>query len=162
MRYVFVALIAFTLGFASHIGYVRSTDTRASRIERHWDAIRKFDAYMNDPSNLEQFSNGFAGVSDPPYPDADLVALTELGELSCADLILPEAPNTSEANQYWMSFVNQHDDIIYSLGNSTYAAFQPAGQQPLHVRLWYLQSAESKIQSLILHLESMEAESGEP
>ena len=90
-----------------------------------------------------------------------MAALAALGEIDHADLVLPAAPNTRAAKQHWMTFVQEHDDIIYSQGNPSYSAFTPSGDQPLHLEFWYLPTAEAKIEDLIRQLESMGRESTE-
>ncbi len=111
---------------------------RYGRIKKHWEAIERYNAHINDPANLESLTDGFIGFSNPPDPELDLVALTTLGELEFADLVLPDAPNCREARLYWMEFVEEHDDIIYPLGNPSYTAFSPSGDQPLHLQFGYL------------------------
>ena len=162
MRYWLTAVIAFALGVIAHFSYVAINQTRAAKIERHWAAVERYEDYVNDPANFESFGNGFAGFSDPPDPVPDLMALSSLGELESVDLVLPNAPNSRETRRFWMKFVDEHDDIIYSTGNPSYTAFTPSGDQPLHLQFWYLPTAEKKIRTLIRQLESMQPRFGEP
>ena len=162
LRYFTIAILSFVIGGVSHWAYVKSTQTRSAEIQRHWRELERYDAFVNDPANLDSLGGGFVGFTDPPDPDSHLAALVALGELEHADLVLPTVPATRATKTRWMTFVDQHDDIVYSSGNPSYPAFSPTGEQPLHLQLWYLPSAESKIQELIVILESMGAERGEP
>ena len=161
-HYILIAVLSFVIGGVSHWTYVKLTQTRAASIERHWRELKRYDTFVNDAANLEPLGGGFVGFDNPPDPDPHLAALVALNELKHADLVLPTVPATRAINTYWMTFTNQHDDIVYSSGNPTYAAFTPAGEQPLHLQLWNLPSAESKVQQLIVSLESMAKERGEP
>lgn len=162
LRYVTIAFLSFVIGGVAHWGYVEFSQTRSAEIQRHWRELKRYDAFVNDPANLEPLGGGFVGFDDPPDPDPHLAALVALNELEHADLVLPTVPATRAINTHWMTFTNQHDDIVYSAGNPSYTAFSPSGEQPLHLQLWYLPSAESKIRELIASLESMGAERGEP
>ncbi|MCG8651201.1 MAG: hypothetical protein MI861_15290 [Pirellulales bacterium] len=161
MRCTVIAVMMFALGFAFHYVITAFGQTESAKIRRHWQAIDDLRDYVADPQNMSSV-DGMIVVSNPPDPMPDLAALVAYGELKHVDLILPEAPNSRAAQRYLMQYVGQRDDIVYFAGNSTYAAFRPAGNQPLQLNLWYLPGAEEAIQTLMKKLESMDDDTETP
>ena len=155
MRYGLATLIGFACGFLCSTAITAFRDTDASRIRSHWRALSDYHAYTRDPQNLEPLGNGMSGFQNPPDPMPHLDALVRYGEVEYADLILPAAPNSRAAFEHWVMFTNKHNDILHSVGGTSYVAFNPSGEQPLHVKFWYRPSAEPKLQQLIEELESL-------
>jgi hypothetical protein len=57
-----------------------------------------------------------------------------------------------------MRFCERHqEDIVYASGNPSYVAFPTKGEQPLHLNIWFRETAEPVVQQLISELEDLGA-----
>jgi hypothetical protein len=145
-----LVLVAFAAGYAAHLVVSQFQSTAA-----HWRVVNDYRAYMRDPTNQELDSSGRSYVESPSDHEPSLAALVAAGELEHVDLVLPLVPNSDEVNRYWMEFVNDRDDIVEAYGNPEYVAYKPAGQQPLHLRLWFRKNAADDVQQLIKDLDAL-------
>ena len=113
---------------------------------------------MRNPDNYTTDSSGFYGAEVPYDPEPSLAALVAKGELEHVDIVLPLVPKSRETNLHWMRFVEARPDtILYATGNPEYVDYKPSGEPPLHLTLWFKQSAKPDVQQLITELESLAA-----
>lgn len=147
-------LLAFALGYSVHFLVDPSSENGASSIRQHWDVIDRYNAELSDPSN-ERSVDGMIGIHQFIDPLPALAALVSAGEIQHIDLVFPGVPNNSKTNAYWMQYVNEHDGIIYAEGNPSYVDFRPTGPQPLHLNLWFRESAADDVRQLIQNVESL-------
>lgn len=145
----------FVLGFFAHDLFPRRSDTA-----RHWRAVERFNAFMENPSSYKPDTNTGLRMATPPYdPEPHLASLVEAGELRHLDIVLPSVPSSRATTRHWMSFFEKHRDVIVSAsGNPSWVAFKPKGTQPVHLNLWFKPSGEQLIQQLIKELEALEPE----
>ena len=124
----------------------------------HWKVVNDFIAYRRDPPARDlDASLGLFAIRVPPEYEPSLAALVSAGELRHVDLVLPLVPTTREVNQYWMEFCGERDDIIWASGNPEYVDYNPSGEQPLHLQLWFKTSAVGDVRQLIRELEELAA-----
>ncbi|MGB2997217.1 MAG: hypothetical protein WBC59_01090 [Phycisphaerae bacterium] len=144
--------VGFLLGFGVRHLWPNRSDTAG-----HWRTVREYKAYITDPSNYTPDPQTGFSVTEPPNdPMPSLAALVAAGELNHVDLVLPTVPYSNrDATRHWMQFCQNHDDIVDAYGNPSYVAFPIEGAQPLHLNIWFKDSAESAIQQLIKELEQM-------
>ena len=147
-----VFVVGLALGFMG-----RSLLPMEQTLAEHWRIVEEYRAFALDPSNYSPDPQTGFSVADPPNdPRPSLAALVAAGELNHVDIVLPTVPcKNREANRFWMQFLPEHDGVIHALGNSTYAAFTTAGEQPLHLNIWFKDSAEPVVRELISKLEEM-------
>ena len=155
-RSILLAFTAFGGGYAAHFtaSALVAPQRRPSSIAEHWKVINDYRAYMEDPRNYEVDPSGLVGVKDPCDIGPSLAALAAAGELEYVDLVFPLVPHRQEATRYWMTFVNEHREIVEASGNPEYVAYTTTGQQPLHLQLWFRKTAADDVQQLIKGLEA--------
>ena len=150
-----VAATVFGLGLGIFL-VSDEKDVPESTIQQNWDILKRYNAEMKDVKNIREI-DGMLGVDTEIDPLPALAALTSAGEIEHVDLVFPNVPNNRDTNGRWIKFVDSHDDILYAEGNTTYVDFKPTGDQPLHLNIWFRDSATPKIQDLIRRLESLTA-----
>lgn len=160
MKYLLVAIIAFCLGLAAHCFLASGSSSDSSNAQRYWDELERYYAEMDDESDRVVI-DGMVGYSVKNDPHPALAGLVAAGEIRYVDLVLPNAFRNHEANKLWMTYTNEHDDIVYAEGNPSSVDFKPTGDQPLHLQLWFRKSATPKIQELIRQLEALPKETAE-
>lgn len=155
-----IAVIAFALGFFAHwVFFVSIYPQLATKKEvaRHWDLVNEYKSQLANPGNFKEFSNGLVGMDEPYDVMPSLAALVANGQLKYVDLIFPSVPSRNETNRQWMQFVNDHDEaIVFAVGNSHHYEFQPSGEAPLHLKLWFRPNSKTVVQQLIKELEAIE------
>lgn len=153
-RPLIIAITAFVVGWFAHWGTFKLRGEPQS-IADHWRVVLKYrDRLLNPAGYKPDAQTGFSMTTLPPNPEPSLFALVNARELEHVDLVFPNVRMQREANLYWMQFANEHDDIIHALGNSEYADYQIAGDQPMHLQLWFRPKARPLVQQLIKELES--------
>ncbi len=100
-------------------------------------------------------SNGKSKLStmDIVAPVVSFAALVDAGKLLHLDLVFPEIALKEESLRYWQEFVNEHEDIVFAFGNPSCVGFEPQGEQPLHINMWFKPSASVDVQQLIHDLD---------
>ena len=113
---------------------------------RHWNAIERYNSSL------------LAGRESSIDPLPHLTSLVSAGELEHLDIIFPEVKASPEINKYWMDYVGSiwPEDIVYAAGNVEYVQFKPKGDMPLHLKIWYKESAIASIKKLFNELENLE------
>ena len=160
-RTILIALVAFVIGFFVHLVLSRivplATDDNAD-VARHWKLVNEYNAYMRDPDNYSTDASGLYGATDPYDPEPSLAVLVAAGALKFIDIVLPLVPNNRKTNRHWMQFVeDRHDRILFATGNPEYVDYAPSGESPLHLQLWFKESAKADVQQLIRELETLAA-----
>lgn len=147
VKTVVITIAAFASGFASHF-LVNPRFGATFAVAEHWKLIEEYLAYLRDAPK-----RGY--ITTPPSdPLPSLAALVGAGELEHIDMVFPLVPASKQVNQILFGYVDSRDDIIFATSNPSYAAFQPLGQQALHLNIWFKESAKSDIQQLFRELES--------
>jgi hypothetical protein len=156
VRSILLVFTAFGCGYAAHFAASALVwpPSQPSSIAEHWKVIGDYRAYMEDPRNYEVDPSGFVGVKDSCDITPTLAALVAAGELEYVDLVFPRVPYCPDATRYWMTFANDHRGIVEVTGNPEYVAYTTAGQQPLHLQLWFQKTAADDVQQLIKGLEA--------
>ena len=156
MKSLIIAVLAFALGFATHWGILNLQDPSIIDVAHHWSRVNKYNEYMRDPKNYTNKSNGLVGATVPFAPEPSLAALVAADELTYVDIVLPIVPNNPASSRHWMKFVQARPDtIVYATANPEYVAYKPTGDVPLHLQLWFTESAAADVQQLIAELESL-------
>jgi hypothetical protein len=154
MKIAIGMVLGFVLGFGAHLVFFGQPTTK-----HHWRVVEHHNAYLRDPANYTRdAATGLSVVTLPSDPLPNLAALVAAGELSHANLVLPTVAKTRESSRFWMAFCEAHKEIVYATGNPSYTAFKPAGTQPLHLNLWFRDSDQAVVQTLIRELEERYAE----
>jgi hypothetical protein len=149
--------IAFALGFLSRLA-IRDGDSQTqSSMRDHWHTVDQYVKELEDPDNAREI-DGMRGVATTTDLLPALAALVSAGELSHVDLVFPNVPSTTESNRIWIEYVNNHRDIIYAEGNPEYVDLQTSGSKPLHLHIWFRNSATADIRELIRLLERASTE----
>lgn len=81
-----------------------------------------------------------------------------VGELEHVDLVFPIVPKTRKTTRFWMGWGERTDGVWYMTGNPQYVHYEPSGEQPLHLNIWFDRSVKPKVQQLIADLESLAQE----
>lgn len=155
--FVTFAVIGFVFGVCIAVGLIQFGFVSYSldSTTHHWRKVNEYNAYMANPKNYDEKTNGLIGARVPFDPEPSLAALVAANEIEHVDLVLPNVPNNRDSNRYWMDFVDKHQDtIIYSAGNIEYAAFPVEGQSPLHLTLWFRKGGTVVVQQLIKELQN--------
>lgn len=166
-RHYLITFVAFLAGCLVSYSYVRWTSwERQFDIARHWANVNTYNAYMSDPENYKPDPTGLTELhaANVPFdPEPSLAALTAEGELQHVDLVFPLVPANREANLHWMRFVNERPhSILYATGNPEYTYYQTSGAQPLHLNLWFKESARTEVRQLIEELEALARQPASP
>ncbi len=158
MKTIAVSILVIVCLVAGLVGCERSNPGPVfdeAAIAKHWEAVRHHREFVNNPDNFKpDASTGLVAVS-PADPLPSLAALVAVDELQYVDLVFPTVPNTREVNQYWMTWGQRQSDVWYMIGNPQYVAYKPSGEQPLHLSIWFEESASAKVQQLIADLEML-------
>ncbi|MCF7676487.1 MAG: hypothetical protein K9N23_17675 [Akkermansiaceae bacterium] len=149
MKIALGLVFGFALGLLTYFVLFGRTTTK-----HHWKIVEKYIAYGTDSANYKPDAATGLSVATPPVdPAPSLAALVAAGELNYVDLVLPTAPHSREATQYWMKFSQTHKEIVYMTGNPSFTAFPLAGTQPLHLNIWFRASDAPVVQTLVRELE---------
>src|SRR5882724_3768808 len=98
MKITIGIILGFALGFLAHLLLPKTPET-----EHHWQVVRSYNAFVNDPSNYKpDAATGMSVTTPPGDPLPSLAALVAAGELSHVDLVLPELPYRHDVVQHWM------------------------------------------------------------
>jgi hypothetical protein len=160
-RTVAVAAVAFALGVISQLVASLLISLSINQDEdtgQHWKLVNDYNAYTGNPDNYSIYRDGLYGVEDPYDPMPSLAALVSAGELEHVDIVLPSVPANRETNRLWMKFViERRETIVFATGNPEYVDYEPAGESPLHLQLWFKASGKADVQQLIKELETLAA-----
>ena len=152
MKIAIGIVLGFVLGFAAHFAFFGQSSTK-----HHWRIVERYNAYVRNPANYKpDASTGLSVTSTPADPTPSLAALVAAGELNHLDLVFPSVPKNREAAQHWMRFCETHKEIVFATGNPSYTAFTaftPAGTQPLHLNIWFRETDQAVVQTLVRELE---------
>lgn len=149
-------ILGCALGFTAHFLLSKQLATG-----EHWKAVHKYNEFVSNPSNYEPDATTGLTVTTPPRDIlSNLAALVAAGELSYVDLVFPTVPYSREASRHGMALAQKHPEIVYITGNPSYVALKTSGEQPLHLNIWFEDSDQSVIQTLISELEEMPREGG--
>lgn len=163
LRAIAVTLAGFAVGFA--VGFVvhlpayrcilRPSSDDAD-VARHWFRVLDFNNYARDPKGYVSDPRFFLyGGKIPSDPEPSLAALVAAGELQYIDIVFPLVPYSTDAFDYVTQFVEERQDVnLFTVLNPQYTAYTPVGEQPLHVMLWFVESATPDVQRLFKELES--------
>ena len=58
----------------------------------------------------------------------------------------------------YIQWAEKHKDVLFATGNALYVDYKPTGDQPLHLQLWFRESAKPDVQQLIKDLEGLAKE----
>lgn len=153
VKTVVITIVAFASGFALHF-LVGPRFRQPSTVADHWRLLEEHLAYLHDAPK-----RGY--ITTPPSdPLPSLAVLVSAGELEHIDIVFPMVPASKQVNKILFEYVDSRDNIIFATSDSSYVAFQPLGQQPLHLNIWFKKSAESDIQQLFRKLEESAREEG--
>ena len=162
-KFAFSLVVAFLLGAVAHFvatEFILVNDAEID-VERHWQLVDEYQKLIGDPKNYEPHANGLAGVTIEYDPETSYVALAAAGELEFVDMVLPNVPQNRETELHWMNFVSEHKDaIIYAIGNPEYTDYRFAGSPPIHLKLWFRESAKPTVKQLIQELEQLAQSTG--
>ena len=105
---------------------------------------------IKNPKNYKiDESLGLASVEIKTDPIPSLYALASAGEIEHRDIVLPNVPANREATLFWMKFCEEREGIIYATGNPSFGEFMIEGVQPVHLNIWFDESAEPDVAELI-------------
>ena len=150
MKITLGVIVGFAIGFLTHVML-----THNSTIERDWEMVRRYNAFVSDPANYRpDAQTGLSRTTPPVDPEPSLAALVAAGELRHVDLVLPTVVYGRESARRWMTFAQAHKEIVYITGNPSYTAFSVVGQQPLHLNIWYRDTDQAVVQTMVAELES--------
>jgi hypothetical protein len=161
LRTIIIAALTFLAGALSYavVDSARSARPSAHSTASDWEAVKHYRAFvLNSANSRPDPKTGLQVTTPPPDPGLNLAALVAAGELEHVDLVLPNVANSRAANRFWMKWAEENPDILHALGNPTYTAFAPSGTAPLHLQLWFRESATATVQQLIQDLEHLPAE----
>ncbi len=154
---IITAIVAFSTGIAIYTSL--NSSSAPTSIAEHWKLVEDYKAYVLDSTNYRPDpQTGFSVTTPPTDPMPSLAALVAAGELEDVDLVLPKVPNNRETNSYWMQWAEKHKDVLFATGNAQYVDYKPSGDQPLHLQLWFRESAKPDVQQLIKDLEGLATE----
>ncbi len=128
--------------------------------EDHWEAIREYRRWVEDPESYEPAGPPGLLVSrdEPPDVGPSLAALEGKGELTHVDLVFPDVPITREVTGYWMEQCQEIEGVVEATANPEYAEFKTSGVQPFHINLWFRDEATEEVKQLIGGMESFAAD----
>lgn len=152
MKTAIVVVFAFAAGFGLHLG-LSEINAGPSSIADHWAVVEDYNAYLQDSANYEfDPQTGLSSTTPPPEPLPSLAALEIAGELVHLDIVLATVPQTRVTSRYWMWFLQDRNDIVHARGH-----YDPSGDAPIHLNLWYKHSARNAVQQLMKDLEEVAA-----
>jgi len=149
--------IAVIVGFAAGFG-VRTMMPPETTVADHWRIVEEYRNHVFNPENYTADPQTGLSSTEPPHDiEPSLAALVSADELRHLDLVLPSvAYSNRNATRHWMAFCDRHkEEIVWSYGNPSSAAFPTQGGQPLHLHLWFPESSTPLVQQLISELEGM-------
>lgn len=118
--------------------------------EVHWRIVREFLRLIENPTNYKiDESLGLASVEIKTDPIPSLYALASAGEIEHRDIVLPNVPANRESTGFWMKFCEEREGIIYAMGNASFGDLMIEGVRPVHLNIWFDESAEADVAELI-------------
>jgi hypothetical protein len=128
-----------------------------AEVERHWKIVRDYRDAIRNPANYEHDPQ--SGLSSMSVPDisVSLAYLVAAGEIVHADVVVPEVPRSRTAVKHWLAWAQDRNDIWEMTGQYG-TPFEVRGELPLHLNIWYDESAHDDIQELIRELEALPKE----
>ena len=158
---IVIALVGFAAGYMSHLTFSGFRSEPTFDVARHWEYVDRYLAYMRDPQNVTTDARGWGSVTAPYDLRPSLAVLVAANELIYVDLVLPTVPNNRAAFVHWAEFVHARSStIVFAAANPQYVDYKPTGDVPLHLQLWFKESAKADVQRLIAELESLPEGSG--
>lgn len=146
-------IAGFLLGFIVHSLLPSKPD-----LSRHWQIVQENRDYVLNPKNYT--TDPKTGLSlyvtkPPDDPMPSLAALVAADELHYIDIVFPTVRRKNrEATRCWIDYWDKHGGI-YMSSNPSHSQFTTKGEQPLHLNIWFKDSAKSDVQQLIKTLEEM-------
>ena len=144
--------MSFVLGFIVHVGLgfaglsVRTLIVDEPRTaEDHFHIVEQARWQTRHPDRVEEWID----------PEPSLAWLASNSEIEHVDLVLPEVEDRRAASRYWLRWVENQPDVLWMTGNPSYTYYQPKGEQPLHIQIWFRESARPAVQQLIEDLQSL-------
>lgn len=128
-----------------------------AEVKRHWKIVRDYRNALRDPTNYERDPQTGLGMMSVPDISVSLAYLVAAGEIVHADVVLPEVPRSRAAVTHWLAWADGRDDIWEMTGQYS-TPFEVRGELPLHLNIWYDESAHDDIQELIRELEALPKE----
>ncbi|MEM6750434.1 MAG: hypothetical protein AAGA57_04775 [Planctomycetota bacterium] len=129
---------------------------KESVIAKHWVAVRHRKAFLEDKENWEVDPQSGLLVTTPPDISVHLAALVLGGELNHYDLVLPTVPGPSPGTRRLCeAFWDSRDDVWEMHWSGRHVGWQPAGEQPLRIQLWFEDSALDAVKQLVRDLEAL-------
>ncbi|MBT5020240.1 hypothetical protein OAF42_02270 [Planctomicrobium sp.] len=158
----FICWIVFSLVAGFLIGAVVTDDPEYVPLEEqsvayHWKRVREYREYINNPYNYRRESgSGLSSTTVPFDIQPHLAFLDSKGELEHLDIVLPTvSKNCRPAMQYWMKFVNEHDEVIEASGGASNAEIQISGERVFQFHVWIDPDFRDEINNLIQELEEI-------
>ena len=95
---------------------------------KHWAVVRKhFEDQLEYDKRIPVADSFWALSKSVEDIRPELSSLVREGDLSFADIVLPNVPISAETINCWRTYCNTNLDIIYAIGNPQYVAFKPSG-----------------------------------
>ena len=168
MKYTWIAfvLIGFAAGYVAHpaiksalIEYFGLPPSRfPTSIKEHWKAVEIFRDSIRNPKDLKTSPEGFVYGKAPFEPISSLFALVDANELKYIDLVFPDVPYHGPATRFVLEWATPHEDIIHLTGNPGYGEFKTSGKEPLHLQIWFRESAKADVLKMIKDIEALQKE----
>jgi len=154
---IITSAIAFAAGFGAYaLLHAVAWSSAPNTIAEHWRVVKGYRAYVCNPANYRPDPQTGHSVTTPPSdPLPSLAALVAAGELQYVDLVFPVVPKNRRTTRYWMQWAENNEDVLHATGNPQYVDFELSGDQPLHLQLWFRESAKTDVQQLIKDLEAL-------
>ena len=145
-------LLFGVLGLAAGlvVGMVVKGSGSTTGVETHWRVVREHLRLIKNPKNYKvDESLGLASVEIKTDPIPSLYALASAGEIEHRDIVLPNVPANRESTGFWMKFCEEREGIIYATGNASFGDLMIEGVRPVHLNIWFDESAEADVAELI-------------
>jgi hypothetical protein len=158
-RIIFFSFVFLLAGLA--LGWIWNPFRRQMSIAEHWNLVNAYRAFERDAANYKfDPQTGLMAATMPPFPLPSLAELKAAGEVEYIDIVLPNVPKNRRMNRHWMQFTNSRNDILFASGNPEYTDYQPSGNAPLHLQLWFKKNVKGDVQQLIKDLETLATTQG--
>lgn len=150
MKNVVVVLCTLCLGLV-----IGSAWQKHNQLRSHWKVIEDYKAYFTDSTWRSR------GEQDAPLdPEASLGALVTAGVLRHVDIVFPNVRYAVGPAKYWMNICSHNSNIVFAVGNPSYRDLNPRGEQPLHINLWFRESATRDVVRLISDIDCLWGDKG--